>query len=60
MGLSLLSMKCLEGFQICTNWQVSGKRPVKQNLDGPWMYPHSEEVLEAVRMKSVAHYMEVQ
>ena len=58
-SLSPLSMKCLEGFHICAVWRMSGKRP-EQNVDGSWMYPRSEEVLEAVGMKSIAHYVDVQ
>ncbi len=57
-SLSPSSMKCLEGFHIRAAWQLSGKRP-EQNVDGSWTYPHSEEVLEAVGMKSIAHYLDV-
>jgi hypothetical protein len=57
-SLSPLSMKCLEGFHICAVWRMSGKRP-EQNVDGSWTYPRSEEVLEAVKMKSIAHYVDV-
>ncbi len=57
-SLSLSSMKHLEGFLICAAWRMSGKRP-ERNVDGSWMYPHSEEVLEAVGMKSIAHYVDV-
>jgi hypothetical protein len=52
-SLSPLSMKRLEGFHICAVWQMSGKRP-EQNVNGSWTYPRSEEVLEAVGMKSIA------
>jgi hypothetical protein len=54
-SLSLSSMKRLEGFHIRAAWRMSGKRP-ERNMDGSWTYPRSEEVLEAVRMKSIAHY----
>jgi hypothetical protein len=57
-SLSPSSMKRLEGFHIRAVWQMSGKRP-EQNVDGSWTYPHSEEVLESVGMKSIAHYVDV-
>ena len=58
-SLSPSSMKRLEGFHIRAAWQMSGKRP-ERNVDGSWTYPRSEEVLEAVGMKSIAHYVDVQ
>ncbi len=57
-SLSPLSMKCLEGFHIRAAWRMSGKRP-EQNVDGSWTYPCSEDVLEAVGMKPIAHYVAV-
>jgi hypothetical protein len=57
-SLSPLSMKRLKGFHICAAWQMSGKRP-ERNVDGSWTYPRSEEVLEAVGMKSISHYLAV-
>ncbi len=57
-SLSPLSMKCLEGFHICAAWRMSGKNP-ERNVDGSWTYPCSEEVLEAVGMKSIFHYLDV-
>ncbi len=57
-SLSPSSMKRLEGFHIRAAWQMSGKRP-ERNVDGSWTYPRSEEVLEAVGMKSIAHYVDV-
>ena len=57
-SLSPLIMKGLEGFHIPAVWQMSGKRP-ERNVDGSWTYPRSEEVLEAVGMKSIAHYVDV-
>jgi hypothetical protein len=56
--LSPLSMKRSEGFNICAAWRMSDKKP-EQNVDGSWMYPRLEEVLEAVGMKSIAHYVDV-
>jgi hypothetical protein len=37
---------------------MSGKKP-ERNVDGSWTYPRSEEVLEAVGMESIAHYVDV-
>ncbi len=58
-SLSPLSMKRLEGFHIRAAWQMSGKRP-EQKEDGSWMYPCSEGVLQAVNLKPIAHYVDVQ
>ncbi len=58
-SLSPSSMKRLEGFHICAAWRMSGKRP-ERNVDGSWMYPRSKEVLEAVGMKSIANFVDVQ
>jgi hypothetical protein len=57
-SLTPSSMKRLEGFHIRAAWQMSGKRP-ERNVDGSWMYSRLEEVLEAVRMNSIAHYMDL-
>jgi hypothetical protein len=57
-SLSPSSMKCLEGFHIHAAWQMSGKRP-EQKEDGSWRYPRSEDVLKAVGLKSIAHYVDV-
>jgi hypothetical protein len=57
-SLSPSSMKCLEGFHIRATWRMSGKRP-ERNVDGSWTYPYSEDVLEAVGMKPIAHYVAV-
>jgi hypothetical protein len=51
-------MKCLEGFRICTAWQMAGKRPVRKEY-GSWMYPHLEDVLQAVSLKPISHYVGV-
>ncbi len=37
---------------------MAGKRPV-QNEDGSWTYPRLEEVLLAVGLKTIAHYVDV-
>jgi hypothetical protein len=52
-------MKCLEGFHIHAAWGLSGKCP-EQNKDGSWMYTHLEDVLKAVGLKLIAHYVDVQ
>ncbi len=57
-SLSPSSMKCLERFQICAAWQMSGKQP-GQNGDGSWIYPRSEDMLKAVGLKSIANYVDV-
>jgi hypothetical protein len=57
-SLSPLSMKRLEGFHIRAVWRMSGKRS-EQNVDGSWTYPGSEDVLEAVGMKPITHYVAV-
>jgi hypothetical protein len=57
-SLSPSSMKRLEGFHVRAAWRMSGKRP-ERNVDGSWTYPRSEEVLEAVGMKSIAHYVDI-
>ncbi len=57
-SLSQSGMKRLEGFHIRPAWQMSGKWP-EQNKDGSWMYPRLEDVLKAVGLKSIAHYVDV-
>jgi hypothetical protein len=55
-SLSPSSMKRLEGFHIRTAWQISGKRPVRKD-DGSWTYPRLEDVLQAVGLKPITHYV---
>ncbi len=57
-SLSPSNMKHLEGFHICAAWQMSGKQPERKK-DGSWMYPRLEDVLKAVGLKSIAHYVDV-
>ncbi len=57
-SLAPSSLKHLEGFHICAAWQMVGKRP-SRNKDGFWTYPRLEEVLMAVRLKTITHYMGV-
>jgi hypothetical protein len=55
-SLSLSSIKHLEGLHIRTAWRMSGKKPVRKE-DGSWMYPRLEDVLQAVGLKPIAHYV---
>jgi hypothetical protein len=48
------SIKHLEGFHICAVWQMSGKRPVQKEAMS-LRYPRSEDVLQAVNLKPIAH-----
>jgi hypothetical protein len=57
-SLSPSSMKCLEGFHIRAAWQMSGKRPERKE-DGSWTYPRLEDVLEAVGLKPITHYVDM-
>ncbi len=57
-SLSPLSTKCLEGFHICAAWRMSGKRPVRKE-DGSWTYPRLEDVLQAIGLIPIAHYVGV-
>jgi hypothetical protein len=57
-SLAPSSLKCLEGCHIHAACQMAGKRPVR-NEDGSWTYPCLEEVLLAVSLKTIAHYMDV-
>ncbi len=38
--------------------RMAGKRPLKLP-DGTWTYPNSTEVLDKVRLKTIAHYIGV-
>ncbi len=58
-SLSPSSMKRLEGFHIHAVWQMSGKRP-EWKEDGFWTYPHLEDMLTAVGLKPIAHYVNMQ
>jgi hypothetical protein len=57
-SLSPLSMKRLEGFHICATWQMSGIRS-ERNEDGSWTYPHLEDVLQALSLRPITHYVDV-
>jgi hypothetical protein len=58
-SLSPSSMKRLEGFHIHAAWRMSGKRPERKK-DGSWTYLCLEDMLKAVSLKSMAHYVDVQ
>jgi hypothetical protein len=57
-SLSPTSVKRLEGFHICAVWRMSGMRP-ERKANGSWSYLRSKDVLEAARMQTIAHYMDV-
>ena len=46
------------GLHIHSAWRMLGKRP-KWNEDGKWTYLRSEDVLEAVGLKTIAHYVDI-
>ncbi len=56
--LSPLSLKSLEGFQIRAARRMAGKMPTK-NPDGTWTYPSSRDVLKAVGLQTIDHYIGV-
>jgi hypothetical protein len=55
-SLAPSSLKRLEGFYIRAAWQKAGERPA-QNEDWSWTYPHLEEMLMTLDLKTIAHYM---
>jgi hypothetical protein len=55
-SLAPSSLKRLEGFHIYVAWRMAGKRPVRYE-DGSWKYPRLEEVLLAVDLKIIGHYV---
>jgi hypothetical protein len=56
--LSPLSLKSLEGFQIQAAHRMVGKMPTK-NPNGTWTYPSSRDVLKAVGLQTIDHYIGV-
>ncbi len=56
--LSPLSLKSLDGFHIRAARRMAGMQPTK-NPDGTWKYPSSKDVLKAVGLKTVDHYIGV-
>jgi hypothetical protein len=56
--LSPLSLKSLGGFQIRAARRMAGKMPTK-NPVGTWTYPSSRDVLKAVGLQMIDHYIGV-
>ncbi len=56
--LSPSSLKSLEGFHIRAARCMAGKMPTR-NLDGTWTYPSLNDVLKAVRLRTIDHYIGV-
>jgi hypothetical protein len=56
--LSPLSLKSLEGFHIRAARCMAGKMPTR-NPDGMWTYPSSRDVLKAVGLRTIGHYIGV-
>ncbi len=54
--LSSLSLKILEGFHIRAACYMAGKMPTK-NPNGTWTYPSSRDVLKAVGLQTIDHYI---
>jgi hypothetical protein len=54
--LSPLSLKSLEGFHVWAARCMAGKMPTK-NPDGTWTYPCSRDVLKAVGLQTIDHYI---
>jgi hypothetical protein len=56
--LSPSSLKSLEGFNIWAARCMAGKMPT-MNPDGMWTYPSSRDVLKAVGLRTIGHYIGV-
>ncbi len=56
--LSPLSLKSLEGFHIWAAHCMAGKMPTR-NPDGTWTYPSLRDVLKAVGLWTINHYIGV-
>ncbi len=56
--LSPSSLKSLEGFHIWAARCMAGKIPTR-NPDGTWTYPSSRDVLKAVGLRTIGHYIGV-
>ncbi len=56
--LSPSSLKSLEGFHLRAACRMAGMQPTR-NTDGMWTYPSSKDVLKAVGLKMIDHYIEV-
>jgi hypothetical protein len=56
--LSPLSLKSLEGFRTQAAHRMAGKMPTR-NLDGTWTYPSLKDVLKAIGLRMINHYIGV-
>jgi hypothetical protein len=56
--LSPLSLKSIEGFHIWAAHCMVGKMPTR-NPDGTWTYPSLRDVLKAVGLRTIGHYIGV-
>ena len=54
--LPAAEMKALEGFHVAAARILTGMRP-KQQRDGSWKYPHSEEVLKKAGLHTINDYI---
>jgi hypothetical protein len=51
-------LKSLEGFHIRAAPRMAGMQPTR-NPDGTWKYPSSKDVLKAVGLETIDHYIGV-
>jgi hypothetical protein len=56
--LSTSSLKNLEGFHLRAACCMTGMQPTR-NPDGTWTYPSSKDVIKAVGLKTIDHYIRV-
>jgi hypothetical protein len=56
--LSPASLKSLKGFHIRAAHCMAGMQPTR-NPDGTWKYPSSKDVLKAVGLETIDHYIGV-
>jgi hypothetical protein len=56
--LSPVSLKSLEGFHLRAARHMAGMQPTR-NPDRTWTYPSLKDVLKAVGLKMIAHYIGV-
>ena len=49
-------MKALEGFHVAAARILTGMRP-KQQRDGSWKYPHSEDVIKKAGLYTISDYI---
>ena len=52
------AIKCLEGFNLRAARRMTGMMP-REEPDGSWTYPSTEEVLEAAGLYTIDHYIKV-